>query len=211
MIKSENYIKKKYKLIIFDLDGVLIDSKSNMKKSWEAVKKEFKIKAPFSDYFKNIGMPFIDILKKIGIQNNHLQIQKLYSKISAENINRIKFYKDAEKVLKILKSRYKLAIVTSKDHKRTKLFLSKLNISFDMIVCPQKNLNGKPSPDQINFVLKKLYLEKQYSVYIGDTLIDKKAAKRAKIDFIFANYGFGNCYSQKVKKIYSLNNLLEIL
>ena len=38
MIPSKNYINKK-KIFIFDLDGVLIDSKKNMKKSWSVVKK----------------------------------------------------------------------------------------------------------------------------------------------------------------------------
>ena len=33
-------IKKKIKLIIFDFDGVLIDSKKNMEISWESVKKK---------------------------------------------------------------------------------------------------------------------------------------------------------------------------
>ena len=30
---------KKYKMVIFDLDGVLIDSKNNMKISWNKLKK----------------------------------------------------------------------------------------------------------------------------------------------------------------------------
>ena len=33
----------KFKFFIFDLDGVLFDSKKNMKKSWNSVKKKHKI------------------------------------------------------------------------------------------------------------------------------------------------------------------------
>ena len=33
------------KLVIFDLDGVLIDSKPNMKFAWNMVRKKFNIKA----------------------------------------------------------------------------------------------------------------------------------------------------------------------
>ena len=47
---------KKYKAVIFDLDGVLIDSK-NMFLAWSQVKK-IGIKKPFKEYFKYIGLPF---------------------------------------------------------------------------------------------------------------------------------------------------------
>ena len=33
----------KFKFFIFDLDGVLFDSKKNMKKSWNSVKKNIKL------------------------------------------------------------------------------------------------------------------------------------------------------------------------
>ena len=47
MISIERNIKIKKKLkkkvIIFDLDGVLIDSKSNMKKAWGDVQKKLNL------------------------------------------------------------------------------------------------------------------------------------------------------------------------
>ena len=45
------------KLVLFDLDGVLIDSKENMRCAW-IVKKKFNLKQSFENYFKNIGLPF---------------------------------------------------------------------------------------------------------------------------------------------------------
>ena len=71
---------KKIKLIIFDLDGVIVDSKLNMKFAWDFVKKNNKINVSFYTYFKNIGIPFEDILTKVGIKNDIQQITKTYSK-----------------------------------------------------------------------------------------------------------------------------------
>ena len=34
---------KKYKLFIFDLDGVIFDTKSNMRASWNFVKKKYNL------------------------------------------------------------------------------------------------------------------------------------------------------------------------
>ena len=49
---------RKKKIYLFDLDGVLINSKKNMQVSWEAVNRKYDLKVSFKDYFKLIGMPF---------------------------------------------------------------------------------------------------------------------------------------------------------
>ena len=59
---------KKFHTLIFDLDGVLIDSKNNMKNSWNSVRKELKVKQSFKKYFTHIGYPFEKILNKMGIK-----------------------------------------------------------------------------------------------------------------------------------------------
>ena len=48
--------------ILFDLDGVLFDTKKNMEKSWNDVNKNFNLKIKFEDYFSKIGVPFQKIL-----------------------------------------------------------------------------------------------------------------------------------------------------
>ena len=73
---------KKYKLFIFDLDGVIFNSKSNMKKSWLTVKKKYNIKISFVKYFENIGEPFENILLKLGIFKNTRGIKSTYYKAS---------------------------------------------------------------------------------------------------------------------------------
>ena len=61
------------KLVLFDLDGVLIESRENMEVSWSAVQSAFGIDIPFEDYFKNIGRPFNDILKLIGVKTKEAE------------------------------------------------------------------------------------------------------------------------------------------
>ena len=95
------------KLIIFDLDGVLIDSRTNMRLSWKEVQKKHKIKQTFNQYSKFIGLPFFEILKNIGISNLRLmiKIKKTYNKSSIENIDKIKFYPGIISTLKYLKKK----------------------------------------------------------------------------------------------------------
>ena len=195
---------KKFHTLIFDLDGVLIDSKNNMKNSWNSVRKELKVKQSFKKYFTHIGYPFEKILNKMGIKKNITEIKKLFKKKSILNIRHIKIYKGVHKALHLLKSNgINVAIVTSKDINRTKIMVKKLRIPIKILISPRKNIRGKPYPDQLNLALKKLKSPKKGTAYIGDMPIDYNAAINTKIDFIFAQYGYGikkKQYGKVIKK-----------
>ena len=59
--KFRELIKEK-DLIIFDFDGVLINSKTNMKKAWLYACKHNGLHVPFANYFKHLGLLFRKIL-----------------------------------------------------------------------------------------------------------------------------------------------------
>tara|TARA_B100000242_G_C42609950_1_gene287794 strand:- start:10 stop:330 length:321 start_codon:yes stop_codon:yes gene_type:complete len=90
----------KYDLVIFDLDGVLINSKKNMRAAWDVVRQKYAIEKTFKEYSKFVGYTFFDILRKLAIKKNFAQIQKEYNKSSIKYINKINLYKDVNKVLK---------------------------------------------------------------------------------------------------------------
>ena len=193
--------KFKKKILIFDVDGVLVDSKKNMELSWNKVQEKHNLhNVKFEMYFKNIGRPFFKILKIIGIRNNLKNIKKTYQQESIKQINKIKFYNNIEKTIKILKKKnYMLNIVTSKDLVRTKKSIRGLKEHFTYIECSNDKTRGKPFPDQINLIISKLKVNKCECIYIGDTLVDYNTAKNAGIDFIFAQWGYGINYNYKYK------------
>ena len=123
---------KKYELYIFDIDGVILDSRSNMQTTWNKVRLKHNLKPPFKDYFKLIGAPFYKILNQLNIKSNKQNIAKSYSKLSKKYVYKIKLYPKIQSVLKKLRSNSKLAVVTSKEN-RTKFFLNKFNLKFDVI------------------------------------------------------------------------------
>ena len=190
-----NSLKNINKLIIFDLDGVLVDSSKNMRKSWNDLKKSLKIDQNFSEYYKYIGLPFEGILNKIGITDPILikKIKNQYEKNSINNLNKIRFYPDVISTLDYLnKLNYKLSIVTSKNIKRTNMILKDHLHYFDSINTPDLKIKSKPHPDQIFFAIKKAKSSIENTMFIGDSIFDKMAAKAAGVKFIYASYGYGN-------------------
>ncbi len=188
------------KLFVFDLDGVLIDSKENMRLSWLKVCKKFKLDVSFDEYFNNIGKPFQVILTDLKIENDQELIEKEYNNSSIENEDKIIFYKNVPIVLnKLVSKNILVSICTSKDSQRTERILKNLPVKFDSINCPNLNLKGKPFPDQLIQASKVANVELKNTTYIGDTIVDKKTAENAGIKFIYASYGYGNLKNIKNK------------
>lgn len=206
MTRLENFINSK-KIIIFDLDGVILNTKKNMELSWNHVDSYYNLKTSFNEYFKYIGLPFKKILIKLNIKKNHNKIQKSFNKKSLKSINCIKLYPKVRITIKKLKKKQKkIGILTSKDFNRTKKILRYFKLKFDFIECPKQNIPGKPYPYQMLNIIKKLKFSKKNTVYIGDMIVDFKTARNAGVDFINANYGYG----EKKKYKYKINNLKEL-
>ena len=198
----------KKKIIAFDLDGVIINSLKNMEKSWINACKKNNLNISFEKYKKLIGLPFVDILKRLKIKKNYKNIQKDYRFFSLKYIKLINCYDDIKKLLILLKKKHKIIIITSKEKNRSKYILKKNNIKYDMLITPNDVKNGKPDPESMNKVIKKFLINKENILFIGDTYYDYKFAKNSKVDFLFANWGDGDI---KIKKVEKLNKPHELL
>ena len=132
-------------------------------------------------------------------------------KESLKNLNKCKLYTKVKLVLNQLrKKKIKIGIVTSKDCIRTKKILKKFSLKFNEIRCSNNKFPGKPKPDKILSILKKLKIKKNETVYIGDMMVDKLTAKNAGIDYIHASYGYSLNKINHKNRINSFNELIKI-
>ena len=203
------------KLIIFDLDGVLVDSRDNMKYAWEAVRKEAEINVEFEQYFKLIGRPFLDILDVLHLSGQAKKIEEVFRIHSANQISEINFYPKVVDTLNEFRHQgLKLSVVTSKDQLRTDAILSRLPFIFDDVQTPNDLYRGKPAPDHLLLSMATTQTDPSDSVYIGDMDFDFDAANRAGVDYLHADWGYGRKPSQKVsviKSIQDINNYLGLV
>ena len=200
------------KLVLFDLDGVILDSKHNMMLSWNAVREKHNIDVKFKDYFENIGRPFTDILDILNIKENQNNITQTYNKVSQQMIGKLSFYEGSKSVLSQLADKnIKTGIVTSKETLRCQFVLDLLGFEFDIVQTPNEKLQGKPAPDHLLYAMAELGVSAADTIYIGDMNVDFLAAKNAQVDYIHAMWGYGLCSDENTIKLKEISQLMEII
>lgn len=198
--------------IVFDLDGVLIDSIETMKIAWKSSCNLAKIDIPFTEYEKKIGLPFYDILDELKIDKSIFRILKdEYNKVSISNLHLIKPYDFAIDVLNFLKKKnFNLHIVTSKEKERTSLIINKFfsRKLFEIIITPDdlKKNEGKPNPKSIEIITSMQKISPSNLLFIGDTYIDYECSLNSGCEFLFAEWGYGS----KIGKIKSIKKIQDL-
>jgi HAD superfamily hydrolase (TIGR01549 family) len=196
------------RLMLFDLDGVLLDSKDNMRKSWAHVLERTNLKIPFEDYFSRIGRPFRDIMIDLGVSYDLEKIEKIYMTASFDFLEEALFFPNVEDTLNQLHhSGIKLGIVTSKDKFRTNAVLQQIDTPFVTIQSPSERYRGKPAPDYLMIAMAEAGEDPSDTLYIGDMKTDYEAARRAGIDYVHASWGYG----ESIKLVDSIRNISDLL
>ena len=200
--------------ILFDFDGVLIDSLPAMEIAWKSVQNKFGILNTFVDYKKYIGLPFKEILKKLNIdQKYHEGIKEHYSKISSQNIKLIKLNPYVNYTLDWLKGNFiKTGIVTSKDKIRTLELIQYFQLNVEIVVTPDLTKLGKPSSQPILFAAKDLKVNTNEIIFVGDMESDMQCALNSNCHYLHYKNGYQYLFYQMYGgEISSLIELIEYI
>ena len=191
-------MKQKYELIIFDLDGTLIDSLPYHFLAFKDLLLEHGIKIN-DDYLKKlIGMPTADILQNLqkkfkfseNVQDLREERRFHYFKFLG---NRDIVFPGVKETLTKMNPHYKLAVATGS----SKIIFShstdrEFQKIFDLIVTINNVKKGKPHPAQFILAAKKMRVKPKECVIVGDSIYDVLAAKRARMDFIGVTTGYNS-------------------
>ena len=180
--------------VLFDMDGVLIDSRASMRFAWDNVNTCFGLGIQFESFLAHIGKPFENILSELNISPGHHQsIKKEYGRIVSLNTDMINVYRSIPFLLKSLKSQsIKVGVVTSKEYWRADRIIDYYCLPIDVLICPEHTDEGKPSGEPLLKALELLESNKESSLYIGDMSSDHKSAINAGVDYGHAAWGYGS-------------------
>lgn len=186
------------KLVIFDLDGTLLDTRRDLTECMNAMLDKFNMpKIDDEKTRRYIGYGarrFVE--QSIGEKNSAMTDECLacYNKIyELSAYDNTSIYPGIGKLLTELKRRgVKTAIVSNKPQEAVnaiyKKFLSEY--SFDYIYGHRDGDAHKPDPTCVNAVLNAVGADKADTVYVGDSEVDVETANNAGIDCVSVLWGY---------------------
>lgn len=198
-------------LIIFDLDGTLIDSSIDITNAINHAIKPYNIKPLTPDETINlVGEGITRLMEKIiedrqqfkasGLCNCKEQsllverdvlVSKFLEYYSAHILDNTTIYPGVKEMLEGLRG-YKKAVISNKRENLSIKLLNDLGLLqyFDLVVGSDTTPERKPSPLPILYVLSKLNIKNKEAVILGDSNFDIEAGKRANIKTIAVTYGY---------------------
>jgi len=171
------------KVVIFDFDGVIIDSLEIQKVAYEESYQDVVGEAParFDEFITYSGDSLTNIFKKMNLPPE--MIIK-YREVSRKRLDLIKIYPGVKKMMENLrKNQFKCGLCTGKDRERTIEILKEkeLDLYFDVIVCSDDVNNPKPHAESLQVCMEKLSVKEEHCLMVGDARNDILCAKNAKV------------------------------
>ncbi len=187
---------KQIDLIIFDLDGTLVDSQKDIIKAVNFSLKTLGLKEKTdSEISAFIGTGVEDLIRKslgarAGLFKEALEIfTQHYSKHFTDNTI---LYPNVKEILEHFKNK-KMAVVTNKNKHSTVRTLEafKINGYFGDVLGGDDVDCRKPSSCPLDLVIQKHKAKKESTLIVGDMAIDILAGKKAGIATCAVTYGIG--------------------
>jgi pyrophosphatase PpaX len=182
------------RIVLFDLDGTLIDSGPIILASMEhAVRTVLGREIPREELGLTIGGQGI-VAQMNAIDTEHADaLLETYKEHNDGLHETLEAFEELLAVLPQLKAEgRKLGIVTAKRHRTVALALDRfaaLESSFDVVVAHEDTERHKPDPDPVLLAVEKLGGTPREAAYVGDSPFDIRAAKAAGVFAIAVAWG----------------------
>lgn len=176
------------KAVIFDIDGVLIDSMEPNRQLFRNILKEggYKKLPSKREFSKTFHLTARDTLKVLT-QGDKKELDRLMNLLhELRDTIVLKIMPGSLKIIKLLHKKYKLALVTSRTQGGLEQYLLTANTAnyFVAMIHLELSKNPKPHPEPLLLACKKLKIKPEQGVYIGDARTDIAAAKAAGMKVI---------------------------
>lgn len=206
-----------FKAILFDKDGVLIDS---IDTCFSAFNETLR-------YYGENVLTKEDYIREYWGKKAEVNLAKIFKDIPEDERNRIvkhymkrrmelnfhsKLYPNVIPVLEALSGRYILGVITNTLKDMTIKILNHFNISkyFDVVVSGDEG-RPKPAPDLIQKACKIVGVQPETSYFVGDTMSDVQAGRAAGCKMIILSTSIQRERLEEFDDVIVIDDLNEIL
>ena len=177
----------KEKLIVFDLDGTLVNSTRSLIESHEAAWASVGAKCPSKkDILDLTGLPLIDIMQKLGPNYDSVALAEAYSQAYVKAACHERLF---EGIDDLLARPFRAAIATGKSQRGADRAVKQFGFEnrFEVILGGNSVPKPKPNPDLLLSIMKTTRTKN--IVMIGDTTYDLEMANAAGVKGIGVSWG----------------------
>lgn len=211
----------KKKLLIFDLDGTLINTVNDLNKATNfALEKHHYPLRSIKQTTDDIGNGVAKLIERsvpLGTsKEEYLQILSEFKEYYKEHYfdNSFPYVGVKETLIKLKEMGYYLAVVSNKFNEGANALVNKYfkNI-FDHIQGLEEPYKAKPNNDMVIFTMSKLGFNAKETLYIGDTNVDYETAKNANVDIVLVSYGYRSkdYLTKNIKNPHIIDHMWELI
>ena len=194
----------KLKGILFDLDGVLVNSYEAWFRLFNDTLKHFGYKTVTKREFDGEwGKSTKEDVKYFMPERTIKEVREYYSRRFPNFVHLVKITPQAKRTLLALrKIGYRLGCVTNSHLDITEQLMAKAGIKkyFEVTICADEVKKPKPAPDMLKKAMKRMGVKPSETLLIGDTKTDFIAGKKARCLTI----------GYKMKAKYSIRSLKDL-
>ncbi len=194
------------RLVIFDLDGTLVDSVPDLHLALSKARTELHLppcsEQQVSHWVGNgakllvdraLADPALGLSETEQEQHRDQALRLFFKHYETSNGQTSRCYSGAVELLAELQVRgVSTAIVTNKPAQFTKTLLLQLGLKVDLVLSGDSLAEKKPSPMPLNHCLQHFSLKPQDAIMIGDSVSDLSSARAAGMKMIAVSYGYNH-------------------
>jgi 3-amino-5-hydroxybenzoic acid synthesis related protein len=182
--------------VVFDCDGVLLDTTENMRlaftAAWEAAGRTGP--PPFADFLTRMGAPLAAILGAYGLPEWTCAV---YADKCTAHLDLVHSFPGVTEVVRGLRSAgVPIAVATGKSQQRAMQALQAGGLGgfFDVVVGSDQVRRPKPDPESLYTALAELShtgytVPPEATVFIGDSVLDMRCGRAAGAQVVAAGWG----------------------
>ncbi len=208
------------KAVIFDLDGTLLNTISDLNNSINLTYKALNINKTntIEKTMSQVGHGIKNLISQCFVDYPNLvdiAYQKFLEIYNDEYYKTTVPYKGIKDMIDILiKNDIKVGVNSNKNDSYSKklIEINFPNINQELVLGHVDNMKVKPDPEGANLLISKMNIDKKDVVYIGDSSTDIKTAENANIDSISVTWGFRSEEELKLvahKLVYSPQEIID--